>query len=169
MTDPEVQAIADRALRIAFKVALGMTRDRELAEDIAQEVAVKAVSLAPKLHNPAGLNSWLYRTAANASIDALRRRDRQRDTDTLYAGDRSLHRDGFDELDPGLEEVVDLLAVLPERQRAAMMFRYVFDLPDREIARVLGCRATTVRVWVSRASATLRSEIAKSRPEGPAR
>lgn len=168
MTDAEVQAIADQARRVAYKVALGMTRDPELAEDIAQDVAVTALTRATKLNNPAALNAWLYRTSTNAAIDAIRRRDRQRDTDSRYAGDRTLHRD-HDELDPGLQEVVDLLAILPERQRAAMVLRYVFDVPDREIARALGCRPTTVRVWVNRASATLRANAAKPQPEDPAR
>ncbi len=168
MKDPEVQATADRARRVAYKVALGMTRDPELAEDIAQDVAITALTHAKNLNNPAALNAWLYRTATNASIDAIRRRDRQRATDSRYADDRTLHRE-HDELDPGLQEVVELLAVLPERQRATMLLRYVFDVPDREIARALDCKPATVRVWVNRASATLRAEAGKRKPEGPTR
>jgi RNA polymerase sigma-70 factor (sigma-E family) len=52
-----------------------------------------------------------------------------------------------------------LLATLPRRQRAVLVLRYYEDLPDAEIAAVLGCSASTVRSTASRALATLRAAL----------
>jgi RNA polymerase sigma-70 factor (sigma-E family) len=52
-----------------------------------------------------------------------------------------------------------LLGTLPRRQRAVLVLRYYEDLPDNEIAVVLGCSASTVRSTASRALATLRDAL----------
>lgn len=60
---------------------------------------------------------------------------------------------------PGAAEdgVWHTLAGLPARQRAVLVLRYYLDLPDREIADLLGCREGTVRSLASRAFGTLRA------------
>lgn len=52
------------------------------------------------------------------------------------------------------------LTVLPERQRAVLVLRYYLDLPDAEIAGLLGCRTGTVRSLATRAFAALRTSPA---------
>lgn len=59
----------------------------------------------------------------------------------------------------GADELEDTLAVLPARQRAAVVLRYYGDLPDADIARALRCREGTVRSLVSRALTDLRKVI----------
>jgi RNA polymerase sigma-70 factor (sigma-E family) len=49
------------------------------------------------------------------------------------------------------EEVIRALAGLPHRQREALMLRFYFDLPDEQIARVMGIRPSTVRSTAHRA------------------
>ena len=58
-----------------------------------------------------------------------------------------------------LVEFADALGALPERQRAAVVLRHHCDLPDAEIARILGCRRSTVRSLVRRGLASLREVI----------
>ena len=53
-----------------------------------------------------------------------------------------------------------LLATLPPRQRAVLVLRYYDDLPDAQIAEVLGCSAVSVRVAAHRAMGTLRGALA---------
>jgi RNA polymerase sigma factor (sigma-70 family) len=50
----------------------------------------------------------------------------------------------------------DQLTRLPPRQRAAVVLRYYEDLPDTEIAEILGCAVGTVRSQISRALESLR-------------
>ena len=52
-----------------------------------------------------------------------------------------------------------MLLGLPERQRAVIVLRHVADLPDEEIAEILGCRRSTVRSLAARALAALRLEV----------
>jgi RNA polymerase sigma factor (sigma-70 family) len=52
-----------------------------------------------------------------------------------------------------------LLATLPRRQRAVLVLRYYEDLPDDEIATVLGCTASTVRSNAARGLAALRADL----------
>jgi RNA polymerase sigma-70 factor (sigma-E family) len=59
------------------------------------------------------------------------------------------------------------LAVLPARQRAVLVLRYLEDLPDPAIAGLLGCRPGTVRSLASRGLAALRPLMAAAVPETP--
>lgn len=52
-----------------------------------------------------------------------------------------------------------LLATLPRRQRTVLALRYYEDLPDADIAQLLGCSAGTVRSNASRGLATLRKSV----------
>jgi RNA polymerase sigma-70 factor (sigma-E family) len=52
-----------------------------------------------------------------------------------------------------------LLTTLPRQQRAALVLRFYEGLTDAEIAEVIGCSVGTVRGYISRALATLRSEL----------
>ena len=54
------------------------------------------------------------------------------------------------------DAVWHMLATLSERQRAAVVLRYFNDLPDEQIADILGCRVVTVRSVISRALAEMR-------------
>lgn len=54
------------------------------------------------------------------------------------------------------DELWDALATLPHRQRAAIVLRFYVDLPDADIAEILGCRVPTVRTTIHRALDALR-------------
>jgi len=57
------------------------------------------------------------------------------------------------------DAVLRVVAGLPPKQRAAVVLRFYEDLPDDEIADLLGCRTVTVRTHLSRALATLRGAM----------
>jgi RNA polymerase sigma factor (sigma-70 family) len=57
------------------------------------------------------------------------------------------------------DELWDALLRLDPRRRAAVVLRFYLDLPDTEIAELLGCRRATVRTSIHRALRTLRQEI----------
>jgi RNA polymerase sigma-70 factor (sigma-E family) len=67
----------------------------------------------------------------------------------------SLVRDVHDAPD----ELTDALKALPERQRAAVVLRYYADLPEAEIAALLGCGISAVKSLLHRAMGTLREVI----------
>jgi RNA polymerase sigma factor (sigma-70 family) len=57
------------------------------------------------------------------------------------------------------DELWDVLQTLPARQRAAIVLRFYEDLPDPEIAALLGCKVPTVRTAIFRGLAKLRQEV----------
>jgi RNA polymerase sigma-70 factor (sigma-E family) len=57
------------------------------------------------------------------------------------------------------DEMWDVLLTLPPRQRAAIVLRFYEDLPDEEIAVLLGCKVATVRTAVFRGLEKLRKEV----------
>jgi RNA polymerase sigma factor (sigma-70 family) len=60
---------------------------------------------------------------------------------------------------PEIDETWEQLAALPHDQRVALVLRYYEDLPDDEIAAVMGCRPATVRTRIHRALTRLRQEM----------
>ena len=144
------ERLVARALMIGRRTALGVLGDRELAADIAQDVALTALEQAKRLRDPAALDAWLHRVAVRRALREAKRSRRRRD-----AEQRAHRVPAVDVLDP----VLDLLAGLPPRQRAALTLRYVHDLPDAAIAKALGCRTGTVRSLLSRGREALREEI----------
>lgn len=147
--------IAARALEIAYRTALGLTWDPHLAADIAQDVAIKAAGRAATLRDPDALGAWLHRTTVRTAIDQHRKTQRRRIAESGFTATAPVaHTD-----DHGDQDVLALLAGLPDRQRAAMTLRHVHDLSDRQIAHALGCRAGTARSLLARATATLRARL----------
>jgi RNA polymerase sigma factor (sigma-70 family) len=57
------------------------------------------------------------------------------------------------------EELLGLVDRLPFRQRTVLVARYWLDLPESEIAALVGCRPGTVKSLASRALTTLRKEL----------
>lgn len=149
LDDPEW--LAQRALTVARRTALGVLADAAAADDVAQEVAITALRQRHALRDPAATDAWLHRIAVRAALKEARR-------GTLRAAaERSSHRPRTppEELDGTLA----LLEGLPVRQRAALTLRYVHDLPDEAIAAALRCRESTVRSLLHRGRAALRSQL----------
>jgi RNA polymerase sigma factor (sigma-70 family) len=57
------------------------------------------------------------------------------------------------------DELQELLRKLPFKQQAAIVLRYYEDLPEREIARLLGCAVGTVKSALARGLDAMRIEL----------
>ena len=133
----------DRLLRAfwprAFRLALGITRHRTMAEDAAQDALVLVASRLGTLRDPAAYPAWSTRIAVNAATAAVRRRPEHATLDEATAPA------SFDE---GLADRIDVLRALetlPLWLRVPLVLRYVDDLSSREIGRVLGAPSATIR------------------------
>lgn len=114
------------------------------AEDIAQDAFVAASRQWDDLVQP---ERWLMRVVANRSRSLLRRR---------YTEARALGRIGgaateAPELSESTEEVWSVVRGLPRRQAQTIALLYVDGLSTTEVADVLGCAESTVRVHLHRA------------------
>ena len=142
---------------MVFSLALRMTGDRGLAEEIAQDVFLELDRNLGKIESPLHACHWLRRVAMSRSADALRRR-RVRGMD-LWVEIEEQHGARAEERGSPLSTRLEtLLATLPEAQRAALILRYQEDLTPEEIAATLDAPLATVKSQLQRGLKLLRAK-----------
>jgi RNA polymerase sigma-70 factor (sigma-E family) len=144
-------ASGDRLLRLAFQLC----HDRAGAEDLVQEALTRVYG------------SWLRRRpevdAAEAYVrraivnEYLRTRRLRRSTEIVTDEPPEQTDADFAARVVDADEMWRALEDLPPRQRTVLVLRYYEDLPDAEIAALLGAREGTIRSLASRALSTLRA------------
>ena len=139
----------------ALRTAYFLTGDRDLAEDLVQEAFVRVAGRFGHLRTPDAFPGYLRRTIVNLFTSQLRRRALEREWLRRQSGEPVTFQ-GEPEADDDLWRA---LAVLPPRQRAAIVLRYYDDLAEREAAQVLGCSTGALHQLVTRATATLREHL----------
>jgi RNA polymerase sigma-70 factor (ECF subfamily) len=136
-------------------------RNTQTAEELTQETFVEAVR---SRHTFRGTDTrpWLIGIARHRLLDHLRREGRRELTFLrVFARERpNVVWLGPDEADGDLAEA---LGRVPAAQRAALILRYVDDLPVREVARLLGRNEGAVESLLSRGRERLRREYEVTR------
>ena len=132
--------------------------DRETAEDLCQEVFLKAWQALPNFKEQSVFYTWLYQIAFNCSIDYIRKRDRE----IIFACEE-LPQDADDGLpmlqtQPSPCQILEkeelghvirkAMHKLPLGQRSVLCLRYWEDLPIKEIALRLGKSEGTVKTYL---------------------
>ena len=153
------EEFADARLGALLRCAVMLTGDPHQAQDLVQETLVRVQLNWRRVARTDAPERYVRRMLTNQFID-WRRGSWAR---------RVLLRGEADESVPApadhaqsaadRDQIRSWLSRLPRRQRAALVLRYYEDLPDAEIAEVLGCAVGTVRSSISRALATLRAEL----------
>ena len=129
------------------RLAALTTGSEAIAEEIVQEAFVQLLRNWATVHNP---TLWLRIAVVNGCRGWVRHRvvERRHNTEAT----------GTTEADHSVV-IRDALGRLSWRQRAAVVLRFYEDLPEREIAEILGCRPGTVKSLLDRAKTTLRKEL----------
>ncbi|SNS17646.1 RNA polymerase sigma-70 factor, sigma-E family [Streptosporangium subroseum] len=146
--------VEQRSARL-LQTAYLLCRDWGTAEDLLQTALAKAWMAWRRVgDNP---DPYVYRILANTHASWWRRRWRGEVPSEILP--EVVGQDETGEL--GAREAVrQVLTGLPDKQRAVIVLRYFADLPDPQIAEILGCSAATVRSQASRALAKLRVDPA---------
>jgi RNA polymerase sigma-70 factor (ECF subfamily) len=156
---PDFEQLIDEHQSMVFSLALRMTGDRGLAEEIAQDVFLELDRHLNKIESPLHALLWLRRVAMSRSSDALRRR-RVRRIDQWVEIDEIHGAQAEERPSPLADRVERLLATVPEPQRAALVLRYQEDLTPEEIAAALGAPLATVKSHLHRGLKLLRAKAA---------
>jgi RNA polymerase sigma-70 factor (sigma-E family) len=133
------------------KFAYVLCGDRGVAEDLVQDTYLslyRRYGDALPLEAPV---AYARRAIVNAFVSRGRRRS-SHELATAELPERAVEMTTHDEQDA----MWRTLATLPDRQRTVLVLRYYVDLPDEQIAAVIGASPGTVRSLASRAFATLR-------------
>jgi RNA polymerase sigma-70 factor (ECF subfamily) len=156
-----VQALVARKLPRMLSLARRMLGDAGEAEDVAQEVFVRAWKQAPRWTPGAGrFDTWMHRVALNLCYDRLRRK---RETPMAEPPDRADPGGGAEQ---GLQDqdlsrrVETAVAGLPERQREAVVLCHYQELGNIEAAALMGVSVEALESLLSRGRRALRAALA---------
>jgi RNA polymerase sigma-70 factor (ECF subfamily) len=138
--------------------------DAQCADDLAQDVFLRAVRALPRFRGESSARTWLFTIARNACMDELRTRIRLRRRDELLGA----HLSRVDATgDAGQEFVVtDVLARLTPERKEAFVLTQMLGLSYDEAANVCGCPIGTIRSRVARARADLLATLAAADRDG---
>jgi RNA polymerase sigma-70 factor (ECF subfamily) len=141
-------AIVRRHQAMVYSIANNMLRDRDSAEELAQEVFLQLYRNLDKLESPAHLTFWLRRTTSHRCIDFFRRSHGRKQISLDEAPELSVEANPGDPLLSSL--LRRLVASLPDKTRLLITLRFQEDLPPSEIAEIVGMPVNTVKSQLQR-------------------
>jgi RNA polymerase sigma-70 factor (ECF subfamily) len=159
------RVLVERHSTSVFRLAYRMTGNEQDAEDVVQETFLRAYKQLHRFDGRAAFSSWLYRIAANCSLDSLRARKTRNEQgdpadssfsflDQLATSDPSPER--LSQSGQFAEMLEPALAQLSDIERTAFVLRHFEGCDIEEIARTLGVRANAAKHSVFRAVQKIR-------------
>jgi len=154
-----------------YGLAYNMTSNREDAEDLVQEIFVKAYAALPRFRGKSSFYTWIYRIAINKTINYRKKRNSQRmlsldqfdqeiKTDDLYHDLTSkgspLRNLSLTELQKRLNKA---LQGLSEKHRAVVVLHDMQGIPHETIAKMVGASVGTVRSRLFYARQQMQNEL----------
>jgi RNA polymerase sigma-70 factor (ECF subfamily) len=160
--------------RPVFSLIFRMVRDRETAEDLAQDTFIKVLNHIDRYRPEFKLSSWLFKIANNVAIDHLRKR--QVDTISIDGSPHAataaeIEATAFDVVarqETALEElearelggaIERAIATLRPEYRSCILLRHVEGRSYEEIAATLDLPLGTVKTYIHRARHQLREAL----------
>lgn len=153
-----------------------MVRDREQAEDLAQEVFLRVYRAREEYVPSAKFTTWLFRIATNLALNSVRDNRHRKMEVSIDAPITADAEDGdekpFEVADkhPDIEQhlveearkkmIRRAIEKLPEKQRAAVLLHKYQELDYGEIAKILSCSESALKSLLFRAYEALRVELA---------
>ena len=140
-----------------YSLTYQMTSNREDAEDLTQEIFIKAFEALPRFKGRSSFYTWLYRIGINKTINYRKKRNRNRPLsidaldqdithDDIYAEldskDSPLRHIGLNELQVKLNEAMQKLSL---KHRTVVVMHDIEGIPHDEIAKIVGVSVGTIR------------------------
>ncbi len=158
--------LVEQTRRPLFGFILRMTEGRDDAEDIFQEVWVRAIHSLHR-YRAGSLLSWLFRIAHNLIIDRYRRKKPEVSLDDGQSGSREYEYrccapSPADNAQDGeiRQRIAAAVGALPREQREVFLMRMDAGLPFKEIARIQRTSINTALARMTYALDKLRKELA---------
>lgn len=163
---PEYAIIIDRYKNMVFNIAHKIAGNTEDAEEIAQDIFVKAYQGLAGFRSSSKFSTWLYRIAYNQSISFIRKK--QLDTQSIDDLDKFIYETHGEE-DPLLEQMdnipveytVQALEKLEKKDQIILTLYYKEELAVKDIADVVGLSVSNIKVRLFRGRKRLMQELEK--------
>jgi RNA polymerase sigma-70 factor (ECF subfamily) len=156
---------------MVYNLVLRLVRDRDLAEDLTQEIFIRIYGGLPRFRGGSRLSTWIYRITHNAAMNELQKARYRREglgLDEIGPGEPA----GADFTEDPLERVerdesrrrmARWIEELRPEQRSALTLYYSAGKNYREIADILEVPIGTVKTLLYRAKKELRGRLRKER------
>lgn len=140
-------ALTQALTPLCYQLALRLTQNHHMAEDIAQDSMLALWRQAPKWEPKAKVTTWLYTVTRNRCYDVLKRTHPSGEMDDIAYSPQ-----------PGLAlDLQKALSSLPDTQRDAVIFKHLEGLSQQEIATIMNTTTQAVESLLKRGRATLRT------------
>jgi RNA polymerase sigma-70 factor (ECF subfamily) len=154
-----------------YSLTYQMTSNREDAEDLTQEIFIKAFEALPRFKGRSSFYTWLYRIGINKTINYRKKRNRNRpisidalDQDITYdevyaeldSKDSPLRHIGLNELQVKLNEAMQKLSL---KHRTVVVMHDIEGIPHDEIAKIVGVSVGTIRSRLFYARRQLQADL----------
>lgn len=144
---------------IVFRICLGFSRNLLEAEDLTQDVYLKAYVNLDSLRDPGVKKEWLFRIARNTCLDHVKKqarnplalRDNHKEDNPVFHPPDHRTPESLALRDEEQAQVKAAIARLPRKQREVFVLKEYGDLSYREIAATLDIREGTVMSRLNRA------------------
>ncbi len=155
---------------LVFNLCLNYLQNKQEAEEVVQDIFVKIHAKLPYFESKSSVKTWIYRISINQCLDVLRAKKRQKRFAFLshfFNEKNELVYDPPDFNHPGvqledqeaLEHLFKKINGLPEKQRTALILKYLDDLPQREIAEIMSISQKAVESLLQRAKQNLEKKM----------
>jgi RNA polymerase sigma-70 factor (ECF subfamily) len=153
-----------------FQIVFKIVRDKETANDLVQETFMKAFASLASYRSEYRFSTWLYKIAANSSIDHLRKKrikalslDRKLETKDgtveIEIPDYSYHPGIVLERKEQRLSIEEAIQSLPGKYREVIIYRHKDDKSYEEIADLLSIPIGTVKARIFRARELLKKKL----------
>lgn len=150
----------DRYANKVYRKCLSIVKETNTAQDLSQDILVKAFLSLPKFEGKSKFSSWLYSITYNKCIDYLRNQQKYKEIEF----DPSKEPGGIDDDDQANEEIVSikvsrlrkLMEKLSEEDRLILLMKYQDEMSIQDIERILEIGSSAVKMRLKRARERLR-------------
>lgn len=152
--------------RSLFYTVLRVVQDQHTADDLVQEVFIKAFQSLPELKTPEFFKAWIHRIAMNRAIDT--RRSAKKAAEKVFLVDDFFETAATGSQEPGpdsreqakLESAVqEAIRDLPDNQKSVLSLTMDKNMSQEEIAQIMECPVGTIKSRLHHARKTLKEKL----------
>lgn len=169
--DRAFRLLVEKYQNLVLHTCLGFIRERNDAEDLAQEIFVELFHSLNKFRGESKLSTWIYRIAVNRSLNFIRDNKRRRFFQSIgvnISGEMKVdvtdeswnsRPDQEVENEQRRTNLYKAINSLPERQRVAFTLSKIDDLSYQDVADVMGLSLSSVESLIHRAKRGLQKKL----------
>lgn len=153
------RVLVDRYKSYAFTIALKILKDKEEAEEAAQDAFIKAYKYLGKFDKRSKFSTWLYRIVFNTAVSYKRKMKVQHSSVENISIEDSLNHSSAIELKDKRKFINQALNRLSDQDQVAVQMFYLKELSLEEVSILLNVNLNTIKVRIHRARQRLADEL----------